>query len=74
MQENNHHPHKLPKDTISKIIHDMKTPLNIIMMSSEMLERKAEVSAELVLRHSAKIKDNAMKLDQIIERLRQLDH
>lgn len=72
MEQTNHLHHSHPKDTLSKIIHDMKTPLNIIMMSSEMLERKAEPTPDLVHRHSAKIKESVLKLDEIIDRLRHL--
>lgn len=72
MEHTNHHRHTHPKDTLSKIIHDMKTPLNIIMMSSEMLARKVEPTADQVHRHSAKIKESVLKLDEIIERLRHL--
>lgn len=72
MEETNHHHHKTRKDSLSKIIHDLKTPLNIIMMSSEMMSRKAEPTAEFVHRHSTKIKENVLKVDEIIERLRHL--
>lgn len=73
MEELNQFEPPRQKDPRSQLIHDLRGSLNIILMAAEMLERKKDqLDPEYLHKQTTRIKENAQKINSLIEGIRTL--